>query len=278
MKAKINKIIPFSNVDGPGNRMAIFFQGCNFNCKYCHNPETINHCQNCQICIMHCPYNALTYENNHVIWHKEKCRQCDTCIHTCPYSSSPKIKEMSVEELVHEVKKVSSYIRGISVSGGECMLNTDFLLPFFKEIKKLNLSIFVDSNGSVLFENYPELMQYIDKVMLDVKAYDNHFHHYLCHSNNTIVLKNLDYLLKENKLYEVRTVLLPDFEKENQDTITHISKIIQDHCIYKLICYRPYGVRKEESELIGTHSYNLDKAHELAQLAINLGAKKTTVV
>ncbi|MGL5951492.1 MAG: 4Fe-4S cluster-binding domain-containing protein, partial [Cetobacterium sp.] len=40
LKAKINKIIKFSNVDGPGNRMAIFFQGCNFNCEYCHNPET----------------------------------------------------------------------------------------------------------------------------------------------------------------------------------------------------------------------------------------------
>ena len=41
MKGIINKIIPFSNVDGPGNRLSIFFQGCNFDCLYCHNPETI---------------------------------------------------------------------------------------------------------------------------------------------------------------------------------------------------------------------------------------------
>ena len=46
IKARINKIIDSSVVDGPGNRTAIFFQGCNFNCKYCHNPETIDHCIN----------------------------------------------------------------------------------------------------------------------------------------------------------------------------------------------------------------------------------------
>ena len=40
MKARVNKIIPFSSVDGPGNRTAIFLQGCNINCLYCHNPET----------------------------------------------------------------------------------------------------------------------------------------------------------------------------------------------------------------------------------------------
>ena len=40
--APVNKIIPFSSVDGPGNRTAVFFQGCNWDCCYCHNPETRN--------------------------------------------------------------------------------------------------------------------------------------------------------------------------------------------------------------------------------------------
>ncbi|HPW42155.1 MAG TPA: 4Fe-4S cluster-binding domain-containing protein, partial [Bacillota bacterium] len=46
-EALVNKILPFSSVDGPGNRTVIFFQGCNFNCLYCHNPETINRCTGC---------------------------------------------------------------------------------------------------------------------------------------------------------------------------------------------------------------------------------------
>ncbi|PWX63734.1 glycine radical enzyme activase, partial [Clostridium perfringens] len=52
--ALINKIIPFSCVDGPGNRMVIFFQGCNFKCLYCHNPETINKCISCGKCVENC--------------------------------------------------------------------------------------------------------------------------------------------------------------------------------------------------------------------------------
>ena len=59
LTAKINKIIKFSNVDGPGNRMAIFFQGCNFNCEYCHNPEKINICKNCYKCVDGCATSAL---------------------------------------------------------------------------------------------------------------------------------------------------------------------------------------------------------------------------
>jgi pyruvate formate lyase activating enzyme len=46
-RAPVNKIIPFSNVDGPGNRTSIFFQGCPFNCLFCHNPETIHLCVSC---------------------------------------------------------------------------------------------------------------------------------------------------------------------------------------------------------------------------------------
>ncbi|MCI7575162.1 MAG: 4Fe-4S cluster-binding domain-containing protein, partial [Clostridiales bacterium] len=45
--ATVNRIIPFSCVDGPGNRTAVFLQGCNFDCKYCHNPETIASCVHC---------------------------------------------------------------------------------------------------------------------------------------------------------------------------------------------------------------------------------------
>ncbi|MCH3959470.1 MAG: 4Fe-4S cluster-binding domain-containing protein [Selenomonas sp.] len=52
---KINRIIPFSCVDGPGNRMVIFLQGCNFHCGYCHNPETIHECISCGTCLAACP-------------------------------------------------------------------------------------------------------------------------------------------------------------------------------------------------------------------------------
>ena len=96
-KALINRIINFSNVDGPGNRMAIFVQYCPFHCLYCHNPETINLCRNCFSCVKTCPVNALSIVDNKVLWDDKKCINCDTCIKTCKFLSSPKVKNYTSE-------------------------------------------------------------------------------------------------------------------------------------------------------------------------------------
>ena len=106
--ALVNKIIPFSCIDGPGNRTSIFFQGCNFKCSYCHNPETINKCVNCGKCVAVCPVNALEIKDKKVVWDDKKCVSCDACIRECKHLSTPKTKDYSVDELFEEIKQVSS--------------------------------------------------------------------------------------------------------------------------------------------------------------------------
>ena len=106
MKAIVNKIIKFSNVDGPGNRIAIFLQECNMHCRYCHNPETINICNNCGLCVNTCPAKAISLENARIVWNKELCIDCDACVKSCNHFSSPKTESYSVQELLNEVKKV----------------------------------------------------------------------------------------------------------------------------------------------------------------------------
>ena len=87
-RVPVNKIIPFSAVDGPGNRTAVFVQGCNFNCRYCHNPETRSLCRSCGECVEKCPKQALYIENGKVLFHPELCCGCDTCIKTCRFDAS----------------------------------------------------------------------------------------------------------------------------------------------------------------------------------------------
>lgn len=278
MRAPINKIIPFSNVDGPGNRSAIFFQGCPFQCLYCHNPETIQTCIHCQDCVKTCPVNALTVEDHKVVWHEELCVQCDTCIKTCTHLSTPKIKTMSVEDVLVELQQTKPFIRGITVSGGECMMHADFLLELFKAVKAMGLSCLIDSNGAYDFKQYPELLEISDGVMLDVKASDPSFHQELCGLNNQQVLNNLEYLLEVNKLVEVRTVLLPFHEQQNHLTVDTVSKIIQDASNYKLLRYRPFGVRELGLEKIGRKICDEQVADELKKLAILNGAINTIVI
>ena len=90
MRVVVNKIIPFSSVDGPGNRTSIFLQGCNIDCKYCHNPETRKVCIHCGICVPGCPSKALSIDQSgKVRWNPSLCIDCDLCIHVCPHDSSP---------------------------------------------------------------------------------------------------------------------------------------------------------------------------------------------
>ena len=278
MKAPINRIIEFSNVDGPGNRMAIFFQKCPFRCLYCHNPETINFCINCQKCVAKCPVNALESIDGKVVWHKDKCVNCDTCIKTCEHMASPKISYMSVEEVMDKIIFEKDFIQGITVSGGECMENAEFLTALFKEVKKLNKTCFTDSNGYYDFEKYPELLKYMDYCMLDVKAFDNDRHKKLCGQDNHMVIKNLKYLQDIHKLYEVRTVCIPGYDGQNRKTIEEVSKLIGDKCIYKIIKYRPFGVREKNIPLLSENELETEIALEYVRFAQSLGATKACLI
>src|SRR5690606_7408008 len=123
---------------------AIFFQGCNFNCKYCHNPETINHCIHCKLCVDICPYEALGVSNNKVVWDEDKCEECDSCIKGCPYNSSPKVFHMTLDELAIRIKKNIPFIRGITCSGGECTLQYKFIQELFKFTSQMGITNLLD--------------------------------------------------------------------------------------------------------------------------------------
>lgn len=289
-KAKINKIIKFSNVDGPGNRMSIFFQGCNYNCLYCHNPETINKCNSCGICVDSCPVGALTMIDSKVCWDKKLCVECDRCTEVCMIDSSSKTMNYSVEELLEEIKKVSGFIRGITVSGGEATLNYEFITELFKEVKKLGLTTFVDTNGSLDLRKdiYDEFIQVTDKFMVDIKVWDGKAHRVLTDSDNLIVKKNIEFLGKLGKLYEVRTVVVPKL-LNNLETVTEVSRLLgeinsknqlDEGIIYKLIKYRKIGVRKEilGEQLLEISIPGDEVMEELSKLARSNGVQKVIII
>jgi pyruvate formate lyase activating enzyme len=279
MKAPVNKIIPFSSVDGPGNRTSIFLQECNINCKYCHNPETRNLCINCMACVEKCPTGALLNVDGKVTFDYNKCVLCDTCIKTCKNVASPRIRYMTPEEVMGEVRKQVPFIRGITTSGGECTLNHEFLKELFSLAKKEGLGTLIDSNGTYDFERDPELLAVTDGVMLDVKAYDAEDHKRVTDASNEMILKNLEYLASVGKLYEVRTVVVPELF-DVKETVEKVSRIIVKYLAvsdirYKIITYRPMGVR-EEFQTLTPPSKELMK--ELEGISKSAGVKTVVIV
>ena len=258
-RVPVNKIIPFSSVDGPGNRTAVFVQGCNFNCHYCHNPETRAVCISCGACVATCPAGALTRSaEGLVLFDPAKCVGCDTCIHTCTHDASPRIRYMNAEEVYAEVRRNVPFIRGVTVSGGECTFYPAFLHDLAVLAKQDGLGFLLDSNGSYDFEADPaELLSVIDGVMLDIKAYDAADHRTVTDVDNALVLKNMRFLADRGQLYEVRTVIVPELF-DTEKTIVDTARALQPYLSrqkhwpenegtsirYKIIKYRLFGVRE----------------------------------
>lgn len=279
MLAPVNKIIPFSSVDGPGNRTAIFLQGCNFNCQYCHNPETIKGCVHCGECLQFCPTGALSRKGGWIVYDHTKCAYCDACFKHCPHSASPRIRLMSPQEVVQEVNRNVPFIRGITVSGGECTQHAAFLRELLALAKAQGLDTLLDSNGSYDFSLDEQLLQVTDGVMLDVKAWDAQEHQHVTGVANATVIKNLLYLAEHAKLEEVRTVIVPGLF-DTEGTVRQVSRALAPHVAlrdirYKIIAYRPMGVRSEYQELRSPTQEKL-RAHE--RIAHAEGIKNTVLI
>lgn len=273
----VNKFLPLSIVDGPGNRIAIFTQTCNVRCAYCHNPETIEPCIHCKKCVPMCPTGALTVVDGLVKYNSAVCIDCDECIKTCEYSSSPKTHHYSQEELLEKIKKYKVFARGITVSGGEATLQRDFLTKLFPKIKELGLTCFIDTNGYTPVEEMMDLIEVTDKFMVDVKTV-SHFEKLIGVEVHTDVLSNLKKLLDMNKVYEVRTVIVENLINVEK-TVIETAKVIKDYdVLYKLIRVRNHGVRDDKVDSIKNNIPTLERMNGLKVLAEKYGAKKVEVL
>lgn len=266
-KALVNRILPFSSVDGPGNRAVIFLQGCNFNCLYCHNPETINCCTACGECISACPAGALAYRDGRVNWDPGSCVSCDACLGACGRKSSPKAVFMTVEEVMKTVERVRPFISGITVSGGECTLQKEFLVELIEAAHRLKLTVFIDTNGSIDFSKEDELTASMDMAMLDIKSFDEEEHKRLTGMSNEMVIKNAGYLAKLGKLYEIRTVIVPGL-LDNSRNIHEISSMLarlDANIRYKLIRFRPIGVQNDMKKVPVPSGEQMEQLKKIAQ-------------
>lgn len=266
MQVPVARVIPFSAVDGPGNRSAIFLQGCNQQCLYCHNPETIQLCLACGECLPHCPTGAIQWQEKKISFSPSLCIQCDACIHSCPHSSNPRTRMMSATEVMEELSSSLPYVRGITVSGGECTLYPDFLIELADLVHKKGKTFFVDTNGQLPLEGKEALLAAVDGFMIDLKASSRE--EFLNAVGNPCdhVVENIRLTLKKEKLYEIRTVLCPSIMDMEKTVALGCSLIADDPTVrYKLIRYRENGVKEENRWLRPPTDEEVDAVVHLAE-------------
>lgn len=252
----ITDVIEFSAVDGPGNRFVVFTQGCNFNCLACHNPYTINVCNDCGVCVDACGSSALDVIGGRVAWIPERCTGEESCIRICPYDSTPKARTLQVVDVLERLRPAVPFLSGVTVSGGEATQQAGFVAALFSAIKadpKLaRLTCFVDSNGAAAPAVWDELDPVLDAAMIDLKCLDDSIHRELVGSGNAEVLESIRLLANRGKLYEVR-LLLAAGANDSDDLLARTGAWLAElnpRMRVKIIGFRAHGVRPSPVPLV----------------------------
>ena len=226
--------------DGNGIRTTVFFKGCNLRCKWCHNPETFRkqkelswigkQCIKCGICVQECQSKALEIKGNEIARNPELCTFCRKCVNNC-FAEAHQIlgKEYTVTKLCDEVEKDRFVFErsggGVTISGGEPMVQFPFLKLLLKELNSRKIHVCLQTNLSFEWEKYEEIIPYIDYFMCDLKHIYPEEHLYWTGRDNRTILANLENLDKSGKLYCVRTPVVPGVNND-PETMKQISGFV----------------------------------------------------
>lgn len=263
----------FTIHDGPGIRSEVFFKGCPLHCKWCSNPESIRvkqevgviamNCigvKQCAYCIKACPYSdedIFIVEDNNVIGiNRELCTDCLLCSEACPANA---LKTWGNKMTVPEVMKVLLGDRafyeksggGVTLSGGEALLQWQFVLELLKECKKQHLHTCLETAMHCKEEILDQVYPYIDLIITDIKHMDPDKHKEFTGVRNELILNNIKKTVGAGMPLVIRIPVIPKHNntEENIRATAEFIAIELKNCVkqVQLLPYRPLGEEKYKS-------------------------------
>lgn len=261
-KGTIFDIRRFSTHDGEGIRTTLFLKGCPLSCVWCHNPEGIQikkrvlhfpkKCIQCGICCQVSNDNGVELTKEGVKLHYRKKENWELLIRECPTGALVwDSREVTVGEIVQEILKDQIFFKhggGITLSGGEPLLQHKFVLELLKKLKDRGVHTAIETALFVPEQILKDVLPYLDFMYIDLKLFERSEHIKYTKVSNDLIKSNIKFLLQSEKKENiiVRTPMIPGIT----DTVQNISSISQfissiyKDVRYELLNYNPLAKSK----------------------------------
>ncbi len=236
LRGRVFNIQRYSLHDGPGIRTVIFLKGCPLRCLWCCNPESIekephitfnpDKCLGDGRCVEVCPTGARDKKGYHV----EKCTFCGKCVEVCPTGALEFVgREMSIGEVLEEVEKDRLFYEssggGVTLSGGEVLVQRVFAVELLGELKRCLLHTAIETAGFAAWEHVEELVDGCDLVLYDLKLMNSEVHKKYTGVSNEIILDNARKIAKKRKELIFRVPLIGGVNMDREN-ITALAQFV----------------------------------------------------
>ena len=259
MTATIFEIKRFAVHDGDGIRTTVFFKGCPLRCVWCHNPE------------------GLSFEPQEAFY-AHKCVGCEECkkngfTHEDCLGEARVLygKEVTIDELLPILLEDKDFYEasdgGITLSGGECLMQAEFCAELLKELKKAGIHTAVDTCGFVPRAALDMVLPHTDVFLYDLKAFDEEVHIRCTGQSNKLILENLKHIDSQGKNIEIRIPYVPEYNADQMEKIAGFLSSLHQVIKIKILPYHNYaGSKYEALHIENTLPTQLPTDEELAEV------------
>lgn len=225
MEGNIFDIQRFCVHDGPGIRTTVFFKGCPLRCIWCHNPESqkrevslayyADKCVSCGACVQTCPNGCHTFDGEKHVLSRHGCAYCGKCVTACSRGAIELLgRTESAEQILSEVIRDKIFYKnsggGMTVSGGEPLMQGQFLIELLKSAKAEGIHTCIETCGFASKETVTEVAKYTDIFLFDIKETDDERHKALTGVPFTPIKENLMLLNSLGAKVVLRCPLVPE--------------------------------------------------------------------